>query len=74
MTKTAIIEYNEADETLLQMLFQKLRVQFKQSSDVLDEEDAELLNALERLDSLPNNLPYSITESKRILTELKEMD
>lgn len=74
MTKTAIIEYNEADETLLQMLFQKLRVQFKQSSDILDEEDVELLTALERLDDLPNNTPFSVAESKLLLNALKEMD
>ena len=29
MTKTAIIEYNEADEPLLQMFFLKISVQFK---------------------------------------------
>ena len=29
MTKTAIIEYNEADEPLLQLFFLKISVQFK---------------------------------------------
>ena len=74
MTKTAIIEYNEADETLLQLFFQKLQVRFKKSLDVLDDEDNELLDALVRLETLPNNAPYSVTESKRLLAELKEMD
>ncbi len=74
MTKTAIIEYNEADENLLQLLFQKLRVKFKESIDVLDEEDNELLDALVRLEELPDNKPYSTIETKNILAELKEMD
>ncbi len=73
MTKTAIIEYNEADESLLQLLFQKLRVQFKQTKDVLDDEDEELLIALESLETLPNNTPYSVSETKHILDELKQM-
>lgn len=74
MTKTAIIEYNEADESLLQLLFEKLRVKFKESIDVLDEEDNELLDALVRLEQLPDNKPYSVSESKRLLAELKDLD
>lgn len=34
MTKTAIIEYNEADETLLQLFFEKLRVKVKATFDI----------------------------------------
>ncbi len=71
MTKTAIIEYNEADESLLQLLFQKLRVKFKESIDVLDDEDNELLDALVRLEQLPDNEPYSTISTKNILAELK---
>jgi hypothetical protein len=74
MTKTAIIEYNEADEILLQMLFQKLGIQFKLSSDIFDEEDTNLLDALERLENLPDNIPFSVVESKHLLVELKEID
>ena len=36
MTKTAIIQYNEADETLLQLFFQKLKVHFTESTETVD--------------------------------------
>lgn len=36
MTKTAIIQYNEADETLLQLFFQKLKIHFTQSTETVD--------------------------------------
>ena len=34
MTKTAIIEYNEADEALIQLLFLKISVKFKKTKKV----------------------------------------
>lgn len=40
----------------------------------VDEEDNQLLDALILLEKLPDNTPYSLTESQRILAELKEMD
>jgi hypothetical protein len=80
---TAITFYSE-DKTIIQK-FLDLALQFNVKTQMQpvevdplwdseeDDVDAELLYALERLETLPNNQPYSLAQSKMILAELKEM-
>ena len=68
------------DETKLERvinLFKELKIPFQfneMTQNDLDEDDAELLDALIRLESLPDNEPYSFTKTKSILSELKTLD
>ena len=68
------------DETKLERvinLFKELKIPFQfneMTQNDLDEDDAELLDALIRLESLPDNEPYSMTKTKSILSELKTLD
>jgi hypothetical protein len=63
MTKTAIIEYNEADETFLQLFFIKLSVTFKKQGKVSDPSDfIENNEVLKKLSK----------KSKRLLRDMQE--
>ncbi len=71
MTKTAVIEYNEADETLLQLFFEKLRVTFKKSLDVLKPEPLKD-NEPEPLDDDEHELLFDEKDDPQSLTDFFE--
>lgn len=59
MTKIAVIEYNEVDEALLQLFFQKLSVTFTKTSDPV----------LDRIESNPKLKKLS-KKSKKLLVDM----